>query len=417
MNRHPPFINYGNALPVPVPPDPENVSAIAELERNPMLVDYPHRRFYKIDWKVCMMHYWHAEMAKRNNGNVSYHAMVEDDSFMCTEHVLHLLAILERRLPKDQDSLPPSTPESFVFGNGTINRANPWRRDQHPRQNSTRNSGPLPFRTGTANYDGFDDSSTLMSASVGRSFVDNYRYDEFLGLESPNYLYKGNPTRQYLEHGEQDWNCPLVPKVGGNHSASTWLSWGNSWQTQLCGWRRAVEHGRRVALRINQPIMHCLSADLETLRSHSNAQVRNQQKQQQQQQQQQKRLHQHSGLRNQRVSETETDTRLLTYSSAAPTAPPPPPPPLSADICRPAYPLVFHHPKAATVLRGLPPDPIAHVCEAMLLIDKVKSPEDVTALWLAATGNAFVDYSEVFLHDKYLGWHALLSKRDNSTRG
>ena len=44
---------------------------------------------YKIDWKVCFM-VW----ALSNSMMAEYHAFVEDDSFMCSENLLHQIDIL-----------------------------------------------------------------------------------------------------------------------------------------------------------------------------------------------------------------------------------------------------------------------------------------------------------------------------------
>ena len=44
---------------------------------------------YKIDWKVCFM-VW----AKSNSMMAEYHAFVEDDSFMCSENLLHQIDLL-----------------------------------------------------------------------------------------------------------------------------------------------------------------------------------------------------------------------------------------------------------------------------------------------------------------------------------
>ena len=54
---------------------------------------------------------------------------------------------------------------------------------------------------------------------------------------------------------------------------------------------------------------------------------------------------------------------------------------------------------------------LQHVCEAMLLVDKVKRADEVRLLWAGATGSAFVDYSDVFVHDGLEGWVKLLEAR------
>ena len=115
MKRHPDNVHYGNS-----PPVKENT-----LE-NP---DYHFRRMYKLDWKVCFLQYCmqHDKMAQ-------YHVFVEDDSFVCTENLLHQLVLLH---------------------NSSL------------RQNHS-------FRAGTAMYDGFDDSSTLMTRDIATAFATHY---------------------------------------------------------------------------------------------------------------------------------------------------------------------------------------------------------------------------------------------------
>ena len=55
---------------------------------------------YKIDWKVCFS-LW----AKSTFRMAAYHAFVEDDSIMCSEHLLHQINIL-RNMPEDRRGKP-----------------------------------------------------------------------------------------------------------------------------------------------------------------------------------------------------------------------------------------------------------------------------------------------------------------------
>jgi hypothetical protein len=55
---------------------------------------------YKVDWKVCF-----TKWAKINFKMAMYHVFVEDDSFLCTRHLLHLTSILSN-MTKEERGLP-----------------------------------------------------------------------------------------------------------------------------------------------------------------------------------------------------------------------------------------------------------------------------------------------------------------------
>ena len=69
-----------------------------------------------------------------------YHVFVEDDFFVCTEHLLYQTTLL-RNLPPDQRK--------------------------------------FSFRTGFPMWDGFDDSSTFLTRDIVQVFADNYPMDHF----------------------------------------------------------------------------------------------------------------------------------------------------------------------------------------------------------------------------------------------
>ena len=83
------------------------------------------RLLYKVDWKVCFL-----KWALQNNRMASYHVFVEDDSFMCTENVLHQCELL------------------LLLAKQNVNKSV---------------EDEMNIRIGTLMYDGFDDSSTFMS--------------------------------------------------------------------------------------------------------------------------------------------------------------------------------------------------------------------------------------------------------------
>jgi hypothetical protein len=69
---------------------------------------------YKVDWKVCF-----TKWAKINSKMAMYHAFVEDDSFLCTGHLLHLTTILSN-MSKEERGLP------FRTGNHTSQYTAPF---------------------------------------------------------------------------------------------------------------------------------------------------------------------------------------------------------------------------------------------------------------------------------------------------
>ena len=162
MARHPSYINYGNS-----PPRKENF----QLTINNTVIDSPDyywRRMYKIDWKVCFMRY-----ARDNNKMAEFHVFVEDDSFICTDNLLHQASLLHNK----------------------------------SAQSGIRHS----FRTGTGMFDGFDDSSTFMTRDVALAFANHYDTE----LRCAQVMDHENSTIWF---------------------DAVWQSWGNSWMKKRCDW-------------------------------------------------------------------------------------------------------------------------------------------------------------------------------------
>jgi hypothetical protein len=94
---------------------------------------YQLRGLYRIDWKVCF-----TKWAKLNDKMALYHVYVEDDSYVCTENLIHQTTLL-KHVPVEKKL--------------------------------------LPFRTGTLmRVQGFDDSSTFMGREVGHYFYYRFYY-------------------------------------------------------------------------------------------------------------------------------------------------------------------------------------------------------------------------------------------------
>lgn len=302
MDRHPYYINYGNSPPITSNLIREicNGTAIDSKGKvtnvNCTKVDNPNYRYrnmYKIDWKVCFMKY-----IQRNYQSVAYHAFVEDDSFICTENLLHQLALV-------------------------YNRTN----------NSNNTNKPIyakkGFRTGTPMYDGFDDSSTLMEDSIAKIFANHYRQDEF----------------------DCAINFKLPPEgFGGNE----YLSWGNSWIKSNCNWLQAMKD--HFNFTVYKPMISCQNAVVN---------------------------HRHE----------------ITFNCTD-------------------RPLIFHHHGAHSALLKNPHKHRAqHLCEYMLLIDKVKEPYMFYDLWNSATSDHYHDFSELFFaEDSYLAWKSILQRLDEEER-
>lgn len=167
MKQHPDGVNYGNSPPIYVQKHPWMPAAFEG--------DYPRRRAYKIDWKSCF-----SKWALKNDHMAQYHAWVEDDSFVCTEHLLYQMTLLAARSSES-------------------------RRE---------------FRTGHPLYDGFDDSSTLMSRGVAMALAQKWPGP---GLNCSAVL-----------------DLPLDQQRHANAQRHNYLSWGNAWTSRQCQMQREL---------------------------------------------------------------------------------------------------------------------------------------------------------------------------------
>lgn len=459
MDRHPHFINYGNALPIVYVNSSSGSSKTHFAHWNETRDrDYPGRRFYKIDWKVCFLRFWSGSDAldkpsdNHQSANTAtaalFHVFVEDDSFACTENLLFQLGRLEPHYllrPSDNPTKPNNASGSGLSQDDDHGAY----LDGGPRLLPGQRTRGLPFRTGTLLYDGFDDSSTIMTHHVSAAFVQHYRSYEPVSSSQPSSSTAGHGSTP----GVEEWSCPRVTPVGQDQPSSVWLSWGNSWRQSMCDWRAvllntslstslAYNSSARSGtasrgLPINVPSLHCLSTNTLVLRTFGFVGI-------------------DQKVRISRAALLFTDCNLLMLFLPSPpnvnilptiqivtrnsynstlvpelygpqgihslahsspdahrgTA-------FHKHVCQPALPLALHHPKAAQAL-GVnknesstnPSSLLRHTCEALLLVDKVKAPADIFALWNVATSNDYLDYSEVFLHDKHFGWYKMLNNME-----
>ena len=272
MNRHPDNINYGNS-----PPREETLHEIP---------DYQFRRMYKVDWKVCFMRY-----ARDHNKMAEYHVFVEDDSFICTENLLYQVQLLHNRSMNEKIPI---------------------------------------FRTGTAMFDGFDDSSTFMSKDVALIFANYYNTNNI------------NCTKVVDYPNSESWN------------ASMWLSWGNSWMKLRCDWFNVIK--KELSVHIIKPISDCLYA---------------------------------------------TSISFAKYH-------------VNLKFPCTEHQIIMHHGTAGEILLHSNTKHIKHICEYMLLIDKVKEPKIMYNLWNdASVEHNFHDFSSIFMHENETGWIETLNKLEN----
>ncbi len=315
LQRHPNFINYGNC----------QISGWGHVNVTLEERDYHVRRMYKIDWKVCFLR-WALESGLRPE----YHVFVEDDSFVCTENLLHQLSVLSLRSRQRGKTVPL-------------------------------------FRAGTRMYDGFDDSSTIMSGAIGEAFARHYLRDR-MELNCSKVIDSDDPN--VLEH-------------------SIWMSWGNSWMSKLCNWRNVLKTMPQTSPlpplgHINEPLMDCLSAYRFAVDADQ-------------------RVHVYPAGGG--SGEPRAPLKDVTFTPNNVTLMP------VRFPCQPHRPLVMHDSLAHEHLQStFGPLRMRHMCEYMLLVDKVKKPADMFDLWNTATAVDFADLSAVFLEDEGLGWLHVLER-------
>jgi len=116
---------------------------------------YGFRGLFKLDWKIC-----HAFYARNFNKMARYHLWTEDDSYVCTENLVHQLRLL-RAL------------------NVTGENKN--------------------WRCGDPKWDGYDDNLTLMTRDITEAFAKHYPEP---GFNCSHLADDGNPApKQFLSWG------------------------------------------------------------------------------------------------------------------------------------------------------------------------------------------------------------------------
>jgi len=296
MDRHPKEVHYGNA---PYSYRPKRNASDAAPAYEP---DYQYRRAYKIDWKACF-----AKWALEHGRMASFHAYVEDDSYICMENLLHQTSLLAAL---------------------------------HP-------SGPA-FRTGQHLFDGFDDSSTFMSRDIAEAFAKHYPTPDF---DCAAVLEKPLVEQQHIANG-----------------TANWMSWGNSWRSDLCNWPALLLRHPSIHINVTIPFTSC--------------------------------FYKEGGKKKMRtINGRYVPSReyLRDKSIRFP--------------CREES-LIRHHEHIAMVVLTQPYP--QHICEHTLFLDKVKDASEMDLLWRLAREKDLLDYSLVFTHTAGLGFDALIHKYNSN---
>ena len=364
MERHPSYVNYSNA---------HVYNEKEARDGGATYVDYPLRKMYKIDWKMCFL-----KWAKKNGKIVSFHTFVEDDSYVCTGNLLHQLEKIRGK-----------------------------RRD-------------LSFRTGFKLFDGFDDSSSIMSNDVASFFADHYLVDN-AALNCSHIVASRDP--QVLQR-------------------STWLSWGNSWRRNLCNWRQILFDATGGSLNVTTPSMDCLQSvqlDLQprdsinslvflvkdpapSSRDGSGASALLRKKPLEVGTARDRLASQAVGSRGR--ERPHVNSARLTYSEQRDRQFYQDGNPL-LDLpytfpCHMNRPLVWHDHLAGQLLlhfnvsegsrsKRHRREKLDHLCETTLIVDKVKEPGQIMRLWRAtATLRNYQDFSDAFLSEDSGGWMRII---------
>lgn len=185
-------------------------------------------------------------------------------------------------------------------------------------------------------------------------------------------------TQAFADHyPEPGFNCTELAD-DGNPANKQMLSWGNSWKGDSCRWRGALWDHPGIKMLINEPIVS---------KSFFKCPEKTLQRQ---------------------INKTDNPTFSPTFM---PTGLP--------NITRhniqcPHQGLIFHHGSAGSNV--LADNMVEHLCEYVLLIDKIKDPSEMHKIWKLATATTFHDFTMIFTQDALEGWKEMIKKIDTQER-
>jgi len=222
-----------------------------------------------------------------------------------------------------------------------------------------------------------------------------------------NYLipHEGNPGTGMSVDALMNCSKVLDESDAQILGESTWLSWGNSWISRWCNWKEVLEAVQPTVGPIIRPAMDCLkSIHFEATATDTDADA-----------------DADEGGKTETAKKARVNVNVLSRLDGHKIRPPlnaslsffPDPKNMTGVVplhfpCQPTRSLVKHGNTAMRDIFEVQGSTVCHVCEYMLLIDKVKEPVEHYKLWNVATETDFRDFSPVFMNDNEEGWLEIL---------
>ena len=235
---------------------------------------------------------------------------------------------------------------------------------------------PPPLMTGTPTWHGgFDDSSTLMSRVVAEAFAEHYPKSGF--------------------------NCSEMADAVDRKKEQGWLSWGNSWMNGRCNWRDRLQEMFNIS--VVHPALH--KVELTCSRNLSSMKppmipipIK------------------HGQNKSRRLVAVLDPLPTVLWNASSIVLEPGHHRLLYTPLMCPQSGMIMHHTKAGELL--LKDDNIAHMCEYMLFVDKIKNIEIMRMLWNESMRDPlhYHNFSVVLTRDWHSGWPILRQSLEDRER-
>ena len=230
--------------------------------------------------------------------------------------------------------------------------------------------------TGTPTWHGvFDDSSTLMSRIVAEAFAEYYPKSGFNGSE--------------------------MADATDRRKEQSWLSWGNSWMNGRCNWRDKLQEMFNIS--VIHPALHKVELTCGRVNSSMNSPII--------------AIPIKYGQNNSRhIVEVFDPLTTVLWNKSSKVVKTGHRRRLHTTLMCPHQGMIMHHLKAGELL--LKDDNIAHMCEYMLFVDKVKNVDIMHMLWNESTRDRpnYHNFSVVLTRDWHSGWPFLRQSLEDKDR-
>lgn len=223
-----------------------------------------------------------------------------------------------------------------------------------------------PFRTGTPMVSSFSsDGGWNILLKMPSSLTCFSLQTQFDGFDDSSTFMSGEVAEIFAKYYPKDgFNCSVIVDSTDEDrlTKAQWLSWGNSWMSTNCAWRDNMFTSFH--FNITEPKINCLQSVFKDKRVNVTA----------------------LGI----AHNPSTYAHSIHYP------------------CQ-EHPIIFHHGKAGEILlRDKGSDKLRHLCEYMLLVDKIKDPKVMLTLHTEASAHNYRDFTPIFTHDSEEGWVYLL---------